>query len=400
MDIENIALVRATNIIPFEGKIKSINESRYITKKIYTELAFALGDLLKKQKEYNLYDETEKKEYTDKVMELMPYTSEYNSMVLLSLNGIVPDDMNNTFSNKTCAIIEDTSLQMEKVNFISLVPTDTAIKGSVELSEKSVVLIEKNRYGMLSDEEKEMLEKSKPEIRIFEGEVKDAVKEVLSESDKYHFEELSLERKNNGYEPSDTSEQTIETIDSIAKEYDIPQELHYNVITIRNPEHPKLEEVKDEAVKSAKVERFYQNGFFKYLSEKIDIDEQLEYCLCKIGSIPYMKELCDEIEKVGIDKYKEIVKEYNESIEILKEREILPTPEDIIESISKKEPIDLLKLVKEVEKEKETGEHSSKGDLKKIVYNNNLTQVQTAENETNREIDKEEKTVDTNEKGG
>lgn len=145
MDISNIALVRATNVIPFDRKVRPINETRYLVKIPYSELSFAVGDLLKKQNNYDLYDEEQRQEYHDKLNELIPYTSDYNSMVLFSLNGIVPDDMNNTFSNKTCAIIEDMSSQMEQANFISIVPTDTAIKGTVELSEQAKILIAVDR---------------------------------------------------------------------------------------------------------------------------------------------------------------------------------------------------------------------------------------------------------------
>ena len=85
---------------------------------------------------------------------MLPYNSDYNSMVLWSLNGLVPDDMNNTFSDKTCAIIDGLAEQIEQSEMVSLVPTDTAIKGNVNLSNKATILIDKDRYETLSLEEK------------------------------------------------------------------------------------------------------------------------------------------------------------------------------------------------------------------------------------------------------
>ena len=46
MGIENIALVRATNIIPFEGIVKTISNSMYITKKRGTQFCNKMSDLL------------------------------------------------------------------------------------------------------------------------------------------------------------------------------------------------------------------------------------------------------------------------------------------------------------------------------------------------------------------
>lgn len=74
--------------------------------------------------------------------EYLPYVSDYNSMVLFSLNGLCPDDNehgfgNNTFSNKNCVIIEPLEHHINET--ISLVPTDTAIKGDVYLSNDAII---------------------------------------------------------------------------------------------------------------------------------------------------------------------------------------------------------------------------------------------------------------------
>ena len=120
MNIENIALVRATNIIPFDGVIKTISNSRSLSKNYNTEFAIQLSDLLKElgiippidfTKISEEYLVNKAKEDIKILKEYLPYTSEYNSMVLFSLNGLVPDDDehgfgNNIFSNKNCAIIE------------------------------------------------------------------------------------------------------------------------------------------------------------------------------------------------------------------------------------------------------------------------------------------------------
>ena len=82
-------------------------------------------------------------------------------MVLFSLNGICPDDnengfANNTFSNKRVGIIEPLSEHISEA--VSLVPTDTAIKGDVVLSNQAVILIEESFYNSLNESQKILLQ--------------------------------------------------------------------------------------------------------------------------------------------------------------------------------------------------------------------------------------------------
>ena len=48
MDINNIALVRATNIIPFDGIVRPISEVPYLKINTNTKFGFAMSDLLRK----------------------------------------------------------------------------------------------------------------------------------------------------------------------------------------------------------------------------------------------------------------------------------------------------------------------------------------------------------------
>lgn len=120
MNIENIALVRATNIIPTEGIIVPISEEKYLEKNVNSLFSEGIKSLLKREGiitpiDYSKLDdeqyiEEKNKEIASITDKYLPYSSNYNSMVLFSLNGIVPDDKengfgNNMFSNKKCGIM-------------------------------------------------------------------------------------------------------------------------------------------------------------------------------------------------------------------------------------------------------------------------------------------------------
>lgn len=50
MDINNIALVRATNVILFDGVVRPISNVPYFTKNIGLKFSFKMSDLLRKNK--------------------------------------------------------------------------------------------------------------------------------------------------------------------------------------------------------------------------------------------------------------------------------------------------------------------------------------------------------------
>lgn len=355
MDIKNIALVRATNVIPVDGVVRPISEVPYLHKEKGTEFFFAMNDLLKKKGILKEIDWTKPdeiseidRENNEILKQYMPYNSDYNSMVLWSLNGLVPDDMNNTFSNKTCAIIEGLAEQIEQSEIVSLVPTDTAIKGNINLSNKATILISKERYELLSQEEKEQIAKLNMNITIFEGDLKQAVDKELVRENRYTAETLSLRREDDGYIKSDTSDEVRETVHGVANERKIAQVLHWNVITGQNDELDKLVNVKDEFKNSLVVSDFYKRAFLQYLFSKMDIDNKVKGdALYLPESSQYMQALCDEIDRIGIDKYKSLVDEYNKSLEKLREKGKLPTPQEIVNSAREKKKIDLVSMIEE-----------------------------------------------------
>ena len=391
MDIKNIALVRATNIIPFDGIVHPISEVAYLKKERGTAFAYAMNDLLKKLSKINIEGYWTKTE--DEQMEMdrrnkevlegyLPYNSDYNSMVLWSLNGLVPDDMNNTFSNKTCAVIESLEDQIDSSEIISLVPTDTAIKGNVKLSKQAIILISKDRYESLSQEEKEQLDSSDLTVQTFDTDLQGAVGTVLEESKRYTSEKLSLTRANKGYYESETSEDLKATIQDVAQEHNIAQVLHWNVLTGQNDELEKLSSVKDEFKNHTTVVECYQSTFLQYLFSKLAIDKNVCVNMLSYKESPvYAKALCGEIERIGIDEYKAVIDQYNHLLETLKQQGKLPTPEQIVAATKANRDYTLNSLIEESEKNIEENKENTKMNeyLKKLQekygYNKELTEA-------------------------
>lgn len=356
MGIENIAIVRATDIIPTEGIIVPVSESQYINKNINTTLAEGIKGLLKRegiitpidftQLDNENYIQDKNKEIAEITSKYVPYTSNYNSMVLFSLNGIVPDDKeagfgNNTFSDKPCAIIDSLSTHIDDV--ISLNPTDTAIKGKVKISSDGIILIEKNTYDKLSIDDKNKL--SRFNIKLFEGNLKDAVESYLISSKRYTCEKLALSSSKGGYLESPTSEELKATIKTITAERKISTAYHLNILLHNTDSIERLESVKDEHENILKIRAYYQNEFYKFLFSEMRVDEKLQYCLLNYNSDVYIDELCDVIHKFGIENYRKICDKFNYTLELLKKNGTLPTPQKIIDGINTNMPIDLCIMI-------------------------------------------------------
>ncbi len=344
MNINNIAMVRATNIIPYDGVVRPLSNVPYLCKNIGLEFSARISDLLRELGVIPPLDQSKmfEEDYYDKMValsskilkEYLPYVSDYNSMVLFSLNGICPDDnehgfANNTFSNKKVAIIEPLSEHIDQV--ISLVPTDTAIKGDVVLSNSAIILIEESLYNSLNETQKSLLHNNIFYIKTFTGSLKEAIRNELQNSGRYIPETLSLSASTGGFMQSDTSEMQKECINNIASYYGLSQMKYFNLITSRDTSIPKYDEVCDEFDNTIKVQDYYitmfLSNFLMYLNAPKDMINNISK---NIHYKPFLLKVISIIKELGIDKYKQFVDSYNKKLEEHQKNMTLITPEDII----------------------------------------------------------------------
>ncbi len=344
MDINNIALVRATNIIPFDGIIKPISNSPYLTKNIGLEFSTRMSDFLheigiipqldeSKMFDDNYYDEMVA--LSSKILkEYLPYISDYNSFVLFSLNGLCPDDNehgfgNNTFSNKKCAIIEPLSYHIEQA--ISLVPTDTALKGGVSLSNEAIILIEEETFTNLSKEQKDMLSSLNLTVKTFNGSLKETVYNELKNSGQFIPEILSLSASTKGFVPSQTSEIQIELISKIAEYYGLSQKKYFNLITSKDENMPKYNEVCNEFNNMLIVQEYYMTMFLQKLLNVLNAPENMKINIRKnLYNRTYMNKVIELIKNYGIENYKRFLDEYNAQLEKCQREGTLILPKEIV----------------------------------------------------------------------
>lgn len=345
MNINNVAIVRATNIIPYDGIVKPISEVPYLKLDTDTNFAYLLIDLLREKgilpptpfrltKEYIDETETIARQY-------LPYMSDYNSMVLWAINGLVPDDSengfgNNIFSNKECVIIDGLEEQLESSNVVSMVSTDLAIRGKVKLSNSAIILIEQSKYDSLSEEQKhQLLKLNIGGIKTFSGDLRQVIEQVLRDTGRYIPERPILSRRDGGFMKSDTSDELVELINRIAKERNILQMYHFDVIFNRYGNITG--ELANEQKNINIINEYFQKRFYKFIISKLNINGDLARDLVDYPENNfYIRQFCSEIEKYGLENYKKLVAEYNANLEDLKRNGQLKTPQQIVDAINGK----------------------------------------------------------------
>ena len=369
---KKIAMVRATNIIPVDGVVRPISNVQYIKKEYGSSFYYKLYDYLKEkgiieELDYSRFgDENYIEEYNKKARETinfyLPYSSDYNPAVLWALNGIVPDDTNNTFSNKSVAIIDDLDEHISEI--ISIMPTDTATKGDFEITANGVVLIKREVFEKLTIQEKKQMIDGNARVILFDGDIKEAVDKYLEVEEEYDGEELTLTRSKGGYIESETSNETKKRIKEIAEKNNIPEVLYFDMVT-KSEEYGTAIEDKNIYEKTIIVMDFYKEMFLEYMFKRLEDgkdDEQIRNMeLTKLDLIKfpevdkYNDIFIKYIDEYGIENYKKEVEIYNQKIEKLKEKGELLTPEEIVNAKEKGSYINLLERIENLDIEFDFG---------------------------------------------
>ena len=274
----------------------------------------------------------------------IPLRFEYNSVILFSINGLVPDDIeggafaNNTFSTDKFAVIIGLSDIIEKNDFASIVPTDTAVKRKIELPKGSYIVIDEIEYEKLSYERKESIERIREKgIKCisFGETLKQAISEVLGRDDRYTNERLLLSKQSQGYMESETKKEVLEAIREVADKYKIPEIYHFEY-ALEETEYYEY------------IYSYIENEFFRYLQKKgepqFNYDKLISY-----DAIPYYDEFAKKIREYGIEKFHSLVKGFNSSILELKKLGKIPTPKELIKAKEKGNPISIIEDIMELE---------------------------------------------------
>jgi len=330
MILENVVLVRAMNNLPLDGNLIPSCEGNYLKKDNKSDFYYVIYKIVKRRLEQELgryledWEESDRELIKNAMDKYTPYTSFYTSTLSFSLNGLVPDDINNNFSNMKLAVIDPIKYHLDE-DYVNVDVIDTTIKGSIKVSPEAILVIEQEYFMSLSEEIKTNLLNSY-KIELFNGRLKDAVSQVLQ---KYNYPSLPLVQKKEEKDilDCDEKESMIAFENSFAIEHSASrlklQQLYmYPIDTMGNTDQVAAEKVKSDIEKNQIIEKYYRNLLYRFLIEKanlygISISEEDEFYLLSdfSNSSEVLENLINSIiNSVGFEKIKEIINEFNQSI--------------------------------------------------------------------------------------
>ena len=194
MNIEEVVLVRARNKLPIEGELIPSCEGVYLKFDTLGAFPSTIRNIVKRDLENKLgrplvlFAESEDAILLDKEMEkFYPYTSSYTSTLSFSLNGLVPDDINNKFSEMKCAVIEPIKYHTD-ADYLNVSVIDTTTKGRMALSNEAILVCDEATFRSYSKEQQEFL-LGRYHVELFTGSLKEAVNNTLR---KYNYPVLEL----------------------------------------------------------------------------------------------------------------------------------------------------------------------------------------------------------------
>ena len=330
MNIDNVVLVRAMNHLPLDGVLTPSCEGKYLIPNEKDEYYYLIRREVQKLLEQklgrslNVWEDEDKDLLENALRDYLPLTSAYTSTLSFSLNGLVPDDMNNKFSDMKIAVLEPIRYHQNE-DYVNIDAIDTTINGSIKVSGDTILIIEKDYYLSLTEEEKINL-MSHYKIELFIGSLKDAVTNTLR---KYNYPALPLIQKKESRDIIDCEEKESMIVfqDKFAEEHNASrlklQQLYtYPIYTMDGFDVEAAEKVQSDFNKNLIVEKYYQEKFYEFLMAKAEsygfslTDEEKFYLFSDFSNKEEVLQTLVEtlLKTIGHEAFKKVIQEYNEFI--------------------------------------------------------------------------------------
>ena len=237
---------------------------------------------------------------------------------------MVPDDINNNFTNMKIAVLEPLRNQTN-ADFVTIDAIDTTVKGRMRVSDEAILVIEQSLFANLSQEEQENL-MSNFKIQLFEGELRDAVDNTLRDN---NYPVLPLiqkrEMKNIGECPQRESMIAFETqfAETVGASRLSLQNLTFMYGGGTGVDQIAHDKISEEYPNNLIVQSHYKNQLYGFLISKaesfgIEVTDEERYYLFTDYSAgtDAMKRITANLIKAygGLENFQGFIQEYNQHV--------------------------------------------------------------------------------------
>lgn len=188
MNIDNVVLVRAMNNVPLNGELVPSCEGQRLVNDRKSDFYYFMKSCVREQLQENLGryldlypDSPDEQLMNEACNNYSILTGDYYTSTLsFSLNGLVPDDMNNKFADMNMAVLEPLRNQTT-ADFVTIETIDTTTKGRMQTSSEAILTVKNDFFAQLSPEIQQNLI-TNFNVRLFDGKLKDAISDALKEN--------------------------------------------------------------------------------------------------------------------------------------------------------------------------------------------------------------------------
>jgi len=334
MDINNVVMVRAMTHLPLNGELVPSYEGKRLVYDQMSDFCDFMQELVTQElksrlgRPLDLYIDSPDAKLRDDMMQLYrPLTGAYYTTTLsFSLNGMVPDDRNNNFTNMNIAVIDPIKNHVN-ANFVSIEAIDTTIKGRISVSKDAILLIKKDTFSSLSEDVKANL-MGHFQIKLFEGELREAVDNTLRENN-YPVLPLMQKREMRNIGECAERESMLEFEDkfaaSVGASRQLLQNLTFSYSEYSAPEVDRIahDKIKEEHPNNLKIQEYYRNQLYGFLLAKaesfgIEVTDEEKYYLFTdfMDGQEAMKRITSCLIEAsgGISEFSKLIQEYNQHI--------------------------------------------------------------------------------------
>ncbi len=314
--INDFALIRTSNFLPEDHIIKPICDIPFVTN-INNVAHSAIFKILKERDNINVYDENEYEKFKELVNKYSPLSSQYRSTIHFTINGLVTSHGQGYFDDQDFIIIDKLNKHLGIDNIRCIRMEDTFISGNFNISNESIILINKEKYEKLKQKNYWL---NKYNVVLYEGNEKLAVEKVLLEMgitpEKIEAHSSKYSERTNSYESY---------LDDISKKYNIEREPHFYSKEYQEDDEKNI-------LLWQIYDRYFYNLLFEYFNVDADNSKNMIMYLTSNENRTKQEEAFEKfILSVGIDKYCDFVLKYNKNIVNLINQGLFPTNNEILD---------------------------------------------------------------------